>query len=403
MKTARAIISLLLASLAALHAAASQFIILNTGGLNPEEDFARISREFKPSPTNHVRVGISAIFSYLQQPRANTEESLRRFLRLAQEHDMPVVVQLDGENWWSARPDLWNWWDPGQPGFNPANRDNVEWTGWTPDHAIKIAWRNWGRQLRVLPPPNLASPRYHEACRQEMAALVPIILAWWRALPQSKRDLLVGIKVGHESSIGVNAWYYPNGNNLLDKPEKDDPAYGLNHSHLPDRGVTAIGYAAVKTAGLRNSGDLTEDDVAEVTRQHLARLCRQMARLGVPRDKLFTHGAGWQNGERLYQAAVNANSCPGWSFYQHADDPAKDAGVQAALKNSDAPSWAAVEWLFTGSRETAPWRRALETTLAQPRCRFLCVFNWNGICDSPEILKAVKQVTENAKGRPGGA
>jgi len=38
------------------------------------------------------------------------------------------------------------------------------------------------------------SPRYREACRQEMRARLPEILAWWRALPESRKHLLIGIK-----------------------------------------------------------------------------------------------------------------------------------------------------------------------------------------------------------------
>ena len=379
------------AALAAV-APAEQFILLNLASGARVEAFQQVSKEFHNHPDNPVRVGIGAIFSYLRQPRARTAEDLRAFLRLAQETDTPIVVQLDGENWWNGRPELWNWWDPAQPGFNPSNRFNVEWTGWSPDGAIKIAWRNWGRQIRVLPPPNLMSPRYREACRLEVEALVPIILDWWRALPPARRDLLVGIKVGWESSIGPNAWYYPDGNSLLDKPAKDDPTTGLKADQLPGRGVTTIGYAAVSTAGLRQSGELTEADLAEVVRRHLADLCRQMARLGVPRDRLFTHTAGWKPGEALYQGAVNSDSCPGWSFYRHAADPRQDAGVQAALARSDAPFWAAVEWLYTGPRQVAPWQRALATTLAQPRCRYLCIYNWESIRDSPEILQAIREV-----------
>lgn len=217
--------------------AADQYILVNvTGGWKPDEVFTSVAREFKASPTNRVRVGIGAIFSYLNKPREKTIEDLRHFLRLSQEHDVPVVVQFDGENWWGARPELWNWWDQSKPGYNPANRENVEWTGWQSTNAIKISWRNWGRQIRVLPAPNLMSPQYRDACHKEMNVLVPIVLKWWRGLPRARRDLLVGIKVGHETSIGVNSWYYPNGNSLLDKPEKDDPTTGLDHSHLPDRG-----------------------------------------------------------------------------------------------------------------------------------------------------------------------
>ncbi|MEI6810275.1 MAG: hypothetical protein WCN95_16270 [bacterium] len=374
--------------------AAQQYILVNVmGGWKPDEVFSTVSKEFPTCATNHVRVGIGAIFSYLSQPRAKTVAELRQFLKLSQEYNLPVVVQFDGENWWSERPDLWNWWDPAKPGYNPANRANVEWTGWQPTNAIKIAWRNWGRQLRVQPPPNLMSPAFRKVCSEEMNVLVPIVLKWWRSLPKDKKDLFVGIKVGHESSIGVNAWYYPNGNDLLNKPEKDDPTTGLNHSHLPDRGVTAIGYAAVKTAGLCKSGDLTEADVAEVSHRHLDGICRELKKLGVPRDRLFTHGAGWKSGERLYHAAVNTSSCPGWSFYQYASDPSKDVGVQECLKNSDAPYFGAVEWLFMESTQTGPWCKALENTLAMPRCRFLCIYNWQGIMDNKEILSAIKTVS----------
>lgn len=372
-------------------AAPEQFILFNLNWPVEHEVLSRISRDFKPGPGASVRVGVSAIFSYLRQPREQSVADLRGFLQGARKTDLPVVVQLDGENWWEARPDLWNWWDAARAGYSPANRTNVEWTSWSPDDAIKIAWRNWGQQLRVLPPPNLMSERYRAACHEEMRILIPIILEWWRALAPDKKYLLVGIKLGHESSIGVNAWHYPDGNRRLDQPAGDDPITGLKLNEVPSRGVAQIGYAAVKTAGLRTEGQITESDIAEVVRRHLEDLCRLAAQLGVPRERLFTHAGGWKDNEMLYQAALNKYSCPGWSFYNHADDPGKDAGVQSALRRSDAPRWAAVEWLFQGQRELAPWKSALEKTL-QPRCRYVCIFNWNGVCNSPAILQAVHDV-----------
>jgi hypothetical protein len=131
-----------------------QFIVLN--GV-PLADLDEVSHEFSNSPGARVQVGVAAIFSYLGQPRAKTASDLREFLHRSQQAGLPVVVQLDGENWWGARPDSWNWWGPAAPGYSESNRENVEWTGWSPDDAIKIAWRNWGRQLRVRPPPNLVS------------------------------------------------------------------------------------------------------------------------------------------------------------------------------------------------------------------------------------------------------
>jgi len=133
--------------------------------------------------------------------------------------------------------------------------------------------------------------------------------------------------------------------------------------------------------------------LATVVQRHLEDLCRHAARLGVPRDKLWTHAGGWKKDELLYQAALNPYSCPGWSFYHHADNPANDSGVQNALKKTNAPFWAAVEWLYLGPRETLSWQRALQNSLSDPRCRFVCIYNWESVKDSAPVLEALRQTT----------
>ncbi|MDO8541580.1 MAG: arylsulfatase [Opitutaceae bacterium] len=369
-----------------------QFILINLSAADREPVIARIAREFKSSPGNPVRVGIGRIFSYFGRGRDRLEEELRKFLDLGVKYDLPVLVALDGEYWWEDRPDLWNWWQPERPGYNPANRENVEWTSWDSADALKIAWLNWGQQLRVLPPPNLMSPRYRGACHEQMRELVPIVTHWWKRLPPEKKNLFVGLKVGWESSIGVNKFYYPDGNALLDRPAADDPRTGIKATEIPARGVVQIGYAALKTSGLRTSGSITEEDLVEVVRRHVTDLSSVAAQLGVPRERLFTHVAGWKDDELLYDAAVNEFSSPGWSFYRHARNPSADTGVQRALARSDAPGWAAVEWLHQGPNTTEAWRSSLERTLAEPGCRFLCIFNWKNIATKPAALDAIRGV-----------
>lgn len=373
-------------------AAPTQFILFNIPHASEPAAFATIHRDFPASPHAKTRAGLAEIFSYLNQPRAQTIAQLKQFLRQSQTTSVPIVIQLDGENWWGARPDLWNFWDADRPGYSPANRNNVEWSSWSPDDAIKIAWRNWGQQIRVLPPPNLMSPAYRCACHQEMRVLIPLILNWQNALPANQKFLLVGIKLGWESSIGANAWYYPNGNALLNHPPAADPTTGPAFDNPPARGVAEIGYAAVKTAGLRATGQITEADLAEIVRRHLDDLCQLASELGVPREKLFTHVVGWKKNELLYQSGLNRFSCPGWSFYRHAGDPEKDQGVRLALQHSDAPYCAAVEWLYQGPRQTQPWRRALAATLALPRCRYLCIYNWQDVRTSSDIMRAIHDV-----------
>jgi hypothetical protein len=391
-----------MAGLAGPPAVAEQFIVVNfEGGSSSEKArFEEVRDAVKPPEGGRVRLGVAAIFSYLNGPRDRTLAAVRRFLQASEETGIPVVVQIDGEQWWDGRPDLWNWWDPAAPGYDPENRRNVEWTGWSPDQAVKIAWRNWGRQIRVRPPPNLMSPRYREACRHEMRALLPEILAWWRALPEYRKHLLIGIKVGWESSIGVNTYHYPDGNGLLGRPESEDPKTGLKTDRMPDRGVAALGYAAVSTAGIATQGELQEAHQAEVARRHLEDLGSVVAAAGVPRDRLFTHTAGWKKDELLYDSAVNRHTCPGWSFYQHAADPAQDTGFRRALKKSDAPWWGAVEWLYMGKQDIPSWEQALDRTLAVPTCRYLCIYNWGGIKGNAAALTAIGNVLRKSVPAP---
>lgn len=389
-------------------ASSTQYILFNRApgqGMNqalPEtlarRQFEEVLALFPNRPTARIQTGLSYVFSCFRTPPDTTLRALRTFLEAAQQTDTPVLVQIDAEHWWEARPDLWNWWDPAKPGYNPDNRENVEWTGWSPTNALKIAWRNWGRQIRVLPPPNLASPRYLAACREELQRLIPVVLDWHARLSQAQKHLLIGIKLGHETSIGVNAYHFPSGNELLPRPASADPLTPLHSDEVPARGMAQIGYAALTASGLRTNGSPTEQELTEVAQRYLEMLCREAAQSGVPRDRLFAHGAGWKEAELVYDVPVNPYACPAWSFYQHAGDPRQDAGVRRNLGRSDAPYWAATEWLFQGPRETAPWRNALAKTLSDPRCRYLCVFNWEGIRSSPPVLRAVTDLVD-ASGR----
>lgn len=370
---------------------------------NPESlgagGFQEILKRFPNRPDARVQTGVSYVFRCFGTPPEVTVQALRNFLEAAETTATPVLVQIDTEHWWAARPDLWNWWDPAMLGFDPANRHNVEWTGWSENDAIKIAWRNWGRQIRVLPPPNLASPRYIAACREEIRRMVPVVLDWYDRLPETKKHLFVGIKLGHETSIGVNSFHYPGGNELLAKPAADDPKGGLDTKDVVARGVAGIGHAALKTSGIRDSGEIMESELRDVTQRYLEMLCAEASRLRVPRDRLFAHGAGWKEGELIYDTPVNPHASPGWSFYKHAGDPSRDEGVRRNLERSDARYWAATEWLFQGPRETKAWRSALENTLADRRCRYICIFNWEGIRDSGAVLNGIEEVIK-ASGRP---
>jgi hypothetical protein len=225
--------------------------------------------------------------------------------------------------------------------------------------------------------------------------LVPIVLTWHAQLPEKKKHLLIGVKLGHETSIGVNAYHYPSGNELLAKPSREDPVHPLNADDVLARGMARIGHAALKFSGMRTNGMPTEAELRDVAQRYLEMLCREAAQAGVPRERLFAHGAGWKEGELSYDVPVNRYACPGWSFYNHAADPRKDTGVQRNLARSNAPYWAATEWLLQGTREASAWRQALENTLSDSRCRYVCVFNWESIRSIEPVISAIAGLVES--------
>ncbi|MCX5758423.1 MAG: hypothetical protein NTU83_07960, partial [Candidatus Hydrogenedentes bacterium] len=123
---------------------------------------------------------------------------------------------------------------------------------------MKIGWRNWGSQIRVAPAPSISSPRFVQANLDALDAVVPIIADFYRRLPNKKRYLLGGVKVGNEAGTGYNAFYYANGNRYIEQWPDDashDPQAGLHLENGLAGGVAQIGYAAERTAGTKKSGD----------------------------------------------------------------------------------------------------------------------------------------------------
>jgi hypothetical protein len=363
--------------------------------------FDDLKKKLPTRANKKMMLGVSALFDFLSAPPDSVEKSLDRFMQLSAESRIPVLINLDGINWMNARPDLWNWWDPKKPGYNPANRKNVEWTGWDDSSALKISWRNWGTQFRVTPAPNLASPDVMEAQVTMLNRLVPRIVRWYNSLPADKKYLLGGVKLGHEASIGVNAYFYKNGNRYIEQMPGNsslDPLESFNAEAGFSGGVTQIGYAAVSTSGIKNSGKITADDLEKVVHHFLDTLSQTAYRCGLPKALIFTHQGGtfapWEK-HLSFSAASNDYSLPGWSFYS--TDPKSAGDLAEVLDQRKEDGWAAVEWWWGGAGKME-WIHNLEATLSYKNCRFLAIFNWEaGLEKSAEGLEAVKEVIEHWK------
>jgi hypothetical protein len=386
-----------------------QYVVANfadTGGtpIN-QESFDEFVRKLPNDITMSRNSAISRGFRCIDNDPCNAAErqtiisQLQNFMNFSEAYNIPIVIHFDMEQWWGNRPDLWNWWDSSGEGYNPANADNVEWYGWNSSYATKVSWRNWGTQTRRAPAPNLMSPVFRQQCHIILDTYVPMIVNWYNSLPNYKKHLLLGFKLGGETTIGINAYYYPNGNYYIETWPDDsshDPVFGINGNMPPNYGVQQIGYAALKDSGLKTSGTITETDIARVVGMHLSDLAQRAYNLGIPKEKLFT--SCWRfagSGTNTY-AAVNSYSGPGWSYY--ATNPqekmSQASDIAAAIANRTSSSWAINEGYFNGVQTTANWETWLKGNMEQ-RCRYINLFNWHAYRNNEDVLLGIKNSLKN--------
>jgi hypothetical protein len=156
--------------------------------------------------------------------------------------------------------------------------------------------------------------------------------------------------------------------------------------------LTPLGYAAVKTAGIKNRGWITQRDVEQVVHHYLDTLCRTVYDLRIPRQLIFTHQGDtydpWKK-HLSFSAASNAYSMPGWSFYS--EDPATAGDLGDALDRREISGWAAVEWWWPGKNKTE-WIYNLQRTMSFRDCRFLAIYNWdNSLEKNQDAIAAVRE------------
>jgi len=209
----------------------------------------------------------------------------------------------------------------------------------------------------------------------------------------TKKYLFGAFHVGWEAGIGYNAFYYPNGNYYYDTWPTDashDPTYFPQCDKGLSCGVQQIGYNAVRTSGRKTSGTIDRYDIGNVTQQYLSYLSKLVNSLGIPKDLIFTHEGGnampWDLHLR-FAAAINEWSNPGWSFYFL--DPASVPSLQQDMELANRTKWAAIEWLWPGST-AAEWLDHLRRTISWKTCKFVDIYNWEGIKDDQGAIQAIK-------------
>lgn len=336
--------------------------------------------------TNTRKVGIGITFNYWIGDFNKHKESLSKLLQTIQEQNIPIFINFEGLGWLDKRPDLWNWFNPSLPGYNPENVKNVEWTCWESTCAIQKAWRNWGSEFEVKPEPNIASDTVIKATKDATTEFLKIVVDWYKLLRPDQKYLLGGISLGGEVDIGANYYYYPNGIN--------------NGKGL--KGSVQIGFNAVKTAGIKSSGIITTNDINTVVQRYQTALNKNAYELGIPRNKIFNHNGGkgaapfieYPDGVAFesLEGSLNTYAQPGWSFYGDVTaNPQNYPDLGKTLDQIGNTQWSSPEWL-SWAGDYAGWVTSLRGTLNYRNNRFINVANWEDVKDKQYVIDAIKTV-----------
>jgi hypothetical protein len=274
----------------------------------------------------------------LPNPTYEFEEQLpiliRRVFAAAREHEMAVMLHFDFHTRWQSRPDLWNWFDPQKPGYNPNNKYNVEWHGWD-GPPNKARYLNWGVLERLPPNMCFTSKRTRaEVTRIVSKVIGPVLREEIVKLKaDGKEALFAGVLVGSET--GIDDYSKPIPECMKMMKEDGVPAGPLGYRALLDRGFSAD-----------NPPEDFRKALAKIVQETIAFWCEQFVDAGIPAEKLYPHVVAPAPIEAMNApiwTAFNKYSRPGWTTYAVGVIGESFKPIYDELEKHGNPAWAGVE------------------------------------------------------------
>ena len=264
---------------------------------------------------------------------------------MARRTNVAVHFNVDDHINWDERPDLWNWYDPAKKGYNPGNKNNVEW----------YDWEGTPSKRRYFTPEATASQSPHmcynsPAVEKEINRIVfqfvgPALREEINRLKQEHKEyLFAGITVGQEAgfddysdaSLARTAGVYPMP--LVKKMMAEDKA---PHSR--------VGYCALKNAGYSKSRPPANINAAltDINQKFIEFWDKQFFDVGIPGSRIYTHVAasGLQddNNNAPNRIVFNRFARPGWTTYPQGILENGFQPLYDELAKHGNPAWGGVE------------------------------------------------------------
>ena len=330
-----------------------------------KKEVDRIISEVRSQEVAQTRqLGFGIVIAPFMLPEREISQIVGAAFKLALENDLALQVAFESHYYWFGRPDLWNWFDPKKPGYNPDNKNNVEWTDWegTP---VKGRYLDWGSPVTLPPHMCYNSKKLQKDIRRLiLEVLGPAVQKGVQQLKSAgKAHLFSGITVTSEPSLDDYSVVDKINPRLAGYMEKIGAA------------KVALGYCALTNNGYsrRNPPKDFRRALAEINRDWVASWAKNFTEAGFDRSKLFNHvsaAAGLENAMDLTSNALiqftnaplwiafNPYSTPGFTTYPTGPLKKDFQAIYKELKEQNVTRWGGVEAniLSTG----VPWEEYLQ-------------------------------------------
>jgi hypothetical protein len=292
---------------------------------------------------------------------------------LAKRTNVAVHFNVDDHIEWDERPDLWNWYDPSKPGFNPENRKNVEW----------YDWEGVANKRRYLTPAGAPSQTPHmcygsPAVQKEISRIVsqivgPALKVEINELKKENKEyLFAGITVGAEAGFddysrlpGLLVRLLLQARGLVD-PMASQMALllGLAERMMDEDKAphSQVGYCSLTNAGYSRSHPAADINVAltDINRKFIEFWDKQFFEADIPCSRIYTHVAAsvLQSDNAPLSIVFNPYARPGWTTYPQSILENGFQPLYAELAKHGNPAWGGVE-ANNFSNPKAPWEKYL--------------------------------------------
>jgi hypothetical protein len=261
---------------------------------------------------------------------ASIVHEIRLRFDLAKQTNVAVLFNVDDHIGWDKRPDLWNWYDPDKPGYNPANKRNVEWYDWegTPNKRRYLTPNGTPSQT-----PHMCynSPVILAEIRRVISHVVgPALMEEINALKQNGQEyLFAGISVGAEAGFddySIISKLLPQ----LPRHDTGDPiqmdtarmirqaAALMGEDKAP---YSRLGYCSLTNAGYSKTNPPADINraLADVNQKFIEFWDNQFVDAGIPCWRIYTHVAASapqdDNNNAPIRIVFNPYARPGWTTY----------------------------------------------------------------------------------------